>query len=207
MSWSPLGWASAASRWAGSIIGEVFSSADEEPRRLALCPSCGFRQEPPITAGTTCQACQTRGRADNRSVAAAPNSHTDCRTQFADSPQREGISAGETFDEPPLEVLPQARTWLHEHVDDHSKDIYALLNSEDGVRSLMQPFWDELSPIERHALKCELLEQGFPGTQTFNMLVHWATARLRVRLAEQVRTAMWGPPIRVVRGGLPGLGK
>ncbi|OBA90432.1 hypothetical protein A5642_12925 [Mycolicibacterium mucogenicum] len=82
-----------------------------------------------------------------------------------------------------------------------------MLNSIDGVRHLMQPFWDELSETERHALKCELWDQGFPGSQTFPMLVQWATARLRVRLTQQLRTAMWGPPIRVVRGGLPGLGK
>lgn len=206
MSWNPLDWVSAASRWAGSIIGGAFSPHEEELQNLAFCPSCGFRQEPPIAAGTTCEACRAVGRTDSRSTTAAANTPPNCKTQFADS-IGQGITAGETVDELPLEVLPRARTWLHEHIGDHSKDIYAMLNSIDGVRHLMQPFWDELSETERHALKCELWDQGFPGSQTFPMLVQWATARLRVRLTQQLRTAMWGPPIRVVRGGLPGLGK
>jgi hypothetical protein len=104
-------------------------------------------------------------------------------------------------------LLRRARKWLHSRVKDHSSDIAALLAQEDGVRRLMQPFWDDLVDSERKLLKIELESQGFPGTKTSEMLVSWATARLRLRLTSLLRTAAWGPPTQFVNGGLPGSGK
>lgn len=91
-------------------------------------------------------------------------------------------------------VLPRARAWLHARVPDHSKDVYALLNEMIcmAFASWMQPFWDELSSAERGDLMGQLVAQGFSVSKSFDVLVQWATARLRVRLTEQLRTAMWG---------------
>lgn len=129
----------------------------------------------------------------------APRDNTSTVNRYKPPPPRQP--------EPELIVLARARTWLHSRVKDHSSDIAALLQRENGVRDLLQPFLNDLTESERKLLKTELLAEGFPGTSTLDMLRHWATARLRVRLNDQVRVAVWGPPTQYVSGGHPGLGK
>lgn len=213
MSWDVRAVVGGAVRWITAVFDTASSSFEPEPAEPSgqmFCPSCGFRKAPPLPAGQpSCESCRSR-KQDPRARPVSEPPTEDAANAFAASP----APSHPTTDLPGVprevsatDVLSAARRWIHARVPDHSKDIYALLNEEDGAKQLMQPFWNALAQPERVQLKEQLLAQGFPGTKTFDMLVHWATARLRVRLTEQLRTAMWGPRTQIVRGGLPGLGR
>ena len=188
-------WADDAWEWVVRSGGRAARSDNREqsnpPEFFYMCPACGFRRERPPLGERFCQECVGQGRTRDRHV----------------SVQTKPVSDEPPPAEPAKVVLSLARRWLHNRVPDHSSNLHTLLSQQDGIRDLMLPFWKELTDAQRKQLKDELLDQGFPGVKTFEMLSSWATARLRIRLTEQVRTAMWGPRTQFVRGGLPGLGK
>jgi hypothetical protein len=107
-----------------------------------------------------------------------------------------------------LGCLTGARNWLNDNTRTLSlKDLIVLAEDKDEIRKVMRPFFEELLTIDRTSLKSDLESAGFPGTNTFDMLVHWSSKRLNDRVRRETLTAMYGPPTYVVRGGLPGLGK
>lgn len=87
------------------------------------------------------------------------------------------------------------------------RELMVLAEERDAIRTLMRPFFDELPFFDQELLRSELESAGFPGTNTLEMLTHWASTRLSERVRRETLTAMYGPPVYVVRGGLPGLGK
>ncbi len=112
------------------------------------------------------------------------------------------------FSSEDLAFLTQARNWLNDKTRTLSlKDLMVLAEDRDAIRRMMRPFFDGLLTVDQKSLKSELESAGFPGTNTFEMLIHWVDKRLNDRVRRETLTAMYGPPIYVVRGGLPGLGK
>lgn len=104
--------------------------------------------------------------------------------------------------------LAQARRRLNDATRALSlKDVMTLAQDREAVREVLRPFFEELAPLDQKLLKSELDSAGFPGTNTLEMLTHWASTRLNDRVRRETRTAMYGPPVYIVRGGLPGLGK
>ncbi len=83
----------------------------------------------------------------------------------------------------------------------------SLEDDRESIRALMRPFFDGLLITDQKSLKSELDTAGFPGVNTLEMLTHWASVRLHDRVRRETLTAMYGPPVYIVRGGLPGLGK
>ncbi len=107
-----------------------------------------------------------------------------------------------------LALLTKARTWLNDCTRKLPlKDLITLAREKNEIRKLMQPFFRDLPKPDKAQLKLELESAGFPGINTLEMLVHWANTRLNDRVRRGILTARNGPPIRFVRGGLPGLGK
>lgn len=112
------------------------------------------------------------------------------------------------FNSEDVAYLPKARSWLNGEIRTLSlKELIELAEDKDSIRRMMRPFFDDLMSSDRVFLKNELDSAGFPGTNTFDMLIHWVNKRLDDRVRRETHTAMYGPPIYVVRGGLPGLGK
>ncbi len=105
-------------------------------------------------------------------------------------------------------LLPQAQKWLNDCLRGQSlNNLTTLAEEKDGLRRLMQPFFDDLANVDQSGLKVELESAGFHGRNTFEMLLHWARTRLSDRVRHKTLSAMNRPPIYFVRGGLPGLGK
>jgi hypothetical protein len=112
------------------------------------------------------------------------------------------------FSRQDLAVLTQARDWLNNKTRTLAlKELMALADDRDAIRRMMREFYDGLLTVDRKSLKFELDSAGFPGSNTFEMLIHWVDKRLKDRVKRETLTAMYGPPVYVVRGGLPGLGK
>ena len=104
--------------------------------------------------------------------------------------------------------LAQARRWLNDATRALSlKEVMKLARDREAIRALMRPFVEGLAPLDQKSLKSELDSAGFPGTNTLEMLAHWAGKRLNDRVRRETLTAMYGPPVYIVRGGLPGMGK
>jgi hypothetical protein len=114
----------------------------------------------------------------------------------------------EEFSPEDFSCLAQARRWLNDETRTlRLKDLMSLADDREAIRALMRPLFDGLLIIDQKSLKSELDSAGFPGINTLDMLTHWASKRLNDRVRRETLTAMYGPPVYIVRGGLPGLGK
>lgn len=174
-------------------FSDAVSTTEAQP--LFLCPSCGFRRQPPSPGQTFCSECAGESKVSRHRNSADGEPSNTAKDSVCT------IEAGAALGDP---VLPRARQRLKEGIRDRS---ITLVSTKAELQTHMRTFWLDLPLEDQQTVATELFDLGFRDTNTFKALTGWAYARLRVRLAEKTDIALNGPPIRIVGGGLPGLGK